>query len=392
MGRYKYPPIVNLKVDYDCILIRYGEIGLKGGNRGFFERKLQSDIIWALKQEGSAFSDVKRVQGRFLIESEDSKALDALKHVFGIVSYSPAKKVGSGMDEMCKAAVDIVAASKPDTFRVTTQRLDKRLDTTSQKINEAVGAGVVAKTGAKVSLKSAKLDVGLDVTGDCAYIYTETFPGLGGLPVGASARVLCLLSGGIDSPVAAWLMMKRGCQVTLLHFMHEEGCRMPAKIERLYRTLSRFGPGLRLIVVPAAELEREIIMKAHAKDRIVVLRRMFLKAAVKLLPSEKAHAIVTGDNIGQVASQTVENMEAYQAGIDALILRPLAGHDKQEIIDLARKIGTFEESTTTYVDCCSFLVPKHPQTKARAKDIDSSVKSMDEGVLDRILSKRIFVS
>ncbi|MFH0863059.1 MAG: tRNA uracil 4-sulfurtransferase ThiI [Candidatus Altiarchaeota archaeon] len=378
-------------MDFDCILIRYGEIGLKGGNRGFFERKLQSNIVWALKREGAVYEVVKRVQGRFLVVSKDAKALEAVRNVFGIVSYSPANMVGCGVEELCEAAVKIVVASKPDSFRVTTQRLDKRMDTTSQKINEAVGAGIVARTGAKVSLKCAKLDIGLDVTGDCAYIFTETFAGLGGLPVGVSARVLCLLSGGIDSPVAAWLMMKRGCQVTLVHFMHEQGCRLPTKIECLYRSLCRFGPGLRLIVVPAAELEREIIMKAPSKDRIVILRNMFLKAAVKLLRSERAHAIVTGDNVGQVASQTIENMEAYQAGIDALVLRPLACYDKQEIIDLARRVGTFEESTSAYVDCCSFLVPKHPQTKATAEDVDSSVRSMDEGILDLILSKMIFI-
>lgn len=219
---FKYHPALILRVEFDSILIRYGEIGLKGGNRGFFEKRLENNIIWALRQEGVSHSGVKRIQGRFIVLCCDAKAIGALSKVFGIVSYSPAKRIGSGVESMGDAAADAVSSAHPGSFRITAQRLDKRMETTSQKINETVGAAVVAKTGTAVSLKAPELTVGLDVAGEHAYLYTETFDGLGGLPVGVSARVICLLSGGIDSPAAAWLMMKRGCPVTLLHFRHEE--------------------------------------------------------------------------------------------------------------------------------------------------------------------------
>ena len=372
-------------MDFDCILVRYGEIGLKRGNRAFFEGKLARNIRWCLRQSEATFKDVKRIEGRFCVTTKDPKALEAIGKVFGIVSYSPAKMVPPELDEVSEYAAKLASRLKPASFRITAHRLDKRVKTTSQEMNELVGAKVVEKTKTRVDLKNPELNIGLDSTKDHTYVYTQTFPGLGGLPVGASARVICLLSGGIDSPVAAWTMMKRGCEVTLVHYMHEEGKRIPPKIGNLYKKLQTYGPGVKLMIVPAAALEREIIMKVPAKRRIVVLRRMFLKAAVNIMLDEKAHAIVTGDNVGQVASQTVENMEATQAGIDALILRPLAGWDKQEIINLAKKIGTFGESTTEYVDCCSFLVPQHPETKADKEEIQKTEKTLDPAVLDTML-------
>ena len=377
-------------VKFDCILVRYGEIGLKGANRGSFERRLAGNMRWSLKKVGASFRGIRRIQGRFVIETEDKTALDAMSKVFGVVSYSPATKLAPDMESMCEAAVNAILESDQPTFRITAQRLDKRFAMTSQEINEAVGEYVTLSTSAKVSLKNPQMNIGLDLTKDTVYLHTSTMRGLGGLPVGSSARVLCLLSGGIDSPVAAWLMMKRGCPVTLVHFMHESTGRTPKKIERLYISLSGYGPGMRLILVPAAGLEREIIMNIPSRDRIVMLRRMFLKAAVKLMVEENAHAIVTGDNVGQVASQTVENMEAVQEGMDALVLRPLSGFDKQEIVDMAKKAGTYDDSTAVYADCCSLLLPKHPSTRTSRDDVVRLDSLINDDLVSRILpGKRI---
>ena len=372
-------------MDFNCILIRYGEIGLKGGNRQFFERKLVENIRSSLDKNLVEYNTVKRIQGRYIIETNDDKALNTLKNVFGTVSHSPALKTSH--EKMVEEAIRLVKEKKPNTFRITSRRLDKTMETTSQIMNTDIGAKVVEETGCKVKLKQPDLDIGIDVTKKDAYIYTKTIKGLGGLPVGVSARVICLHSGGIDSPVAAWLMMKRGCNVTLLHFMHGSGKKAPSKIGKQYEILKKYDPRLKLILVPSKKLENEIILKIPSKSRIVLLRRMFLKATKKILIKEKAHAIITGDNIGQVASQTIENMQALQTGIDALIIRPLATYDKKEIIDIAEKIGTIESSNLPYEDCCSFLLAKHPETKATIEEVKELEEKIDEDIIDEIIGE-----
>ncbi len=374
---------------FDCILVRYGEIGLKGLNRGFFEGMLVKNIRWALDRAGIAYSGVDRIQGRFVVGTTDPNALDVLCKVFGIVSYSPACRLGSDIQEIERAVVEQVRGAMPKTFRVYAQRLDKTLSMKSQEVNVVVGARVVADTGVKVDLSNPELDVGIDMTRDRTYMYLQTFKGCGGLPVGSSARVICLLSGGIDSPVASWTMMRRGCSVTLVHFIHGPTDNVPYSIDSIFRILSSYGPGVRLILVPTEELEREIIMNVPAKYRIIMLRRMFLKASARLMAEVRAHAIVTGDSIGQVASQTVENMEATQFGVNALIMRPLAGMDKQEIIDIARRVGTYEASTVEHVDCCSFLVPKHPSTKTSPEEAVKMDELLDDKGIDRILAAKV---
>lgn len=377
---------------FDCVLVRYGEIGLKGGNRRIFEQRLAENIRWSLRREGVLFTDVCRVSGRFLVVTQDPRALDVLGKVFGLVSFSPALAIGSSLECVSEAAVKKASETKYSSFRVTVRRLDKTMDKTSQELNELIGAKVAVETGLRVDLKNPELNIGLDMTKDTTYIYTASFQGPGGLPVGSSARVVCLLSGGIDSPVAAWSMMKRGCPITLVHFMHEQSQSVPEKIKKITTILGSWGPGVRLIIVPSAELERELIMKTHSRNRILLLRRMFMKLAVRIMHDEKAHAIVAGDNLGQVASQTVENMQAIQSGIDALIIRPLACFDKQEIIGLANRIGTYETSIQAYNDCCSFLVSPHPQTKSGKNDLISMESELDAGILGKTLENKFNAS
>ncbi|MFH1402737.1 MAG: tRNA uracil 4-sulfurtransferase ThiI [Candidatus Altiarchaeota archaeon] len=376
-------------MEFDSILVRYGEISLKGGNRKFFENKLASNIRWVMDREGVEYKDVRRIQGRFMIETGDVKAVKALGRVFGIASYSPSKKINTDMNDMRMMAVDVVREMKPETFRVTAQRLDKRVESTSQRINQELGEAVVEGTGTRVDLKNPELEVGFDVTKEHSYAYTKRIHGLGGLPVGVSSRILCLLSGGIDSPVAAWMMMKRGCSVTLVHFMH--GNTIPSKIRRISEVLGGYCPGLKTIIVPAGELEREIISKVPAKYRIVVMRRMFLNATEKMMSAEKAHAIVTGDSVGQVASQTIENIRAIQKDFKSLVLRPLACMDKQEVVDLAVKIGSYDASILDYNDCCNFLVPKHPETRTGEHEVVEWCSKLDEGVMDSILESKRFL-
>ncbi|MCX6695753.1 MAG: tRNA 4-thiouridine(8) synthase ThiI [Candidatus Altiarchaeota archaeon] len=372
-------------MDYNCILVRYGEIALKGRNRGVFDSALASNIRHALTQRGVSFKSVARMQGRFIVESSDTRALEAISKVFGIVSYSPAIMVG-GFDELKEAALKVLKAKECSSFRVTAQRLDKNVKIKSTEMNENLGAFLVGETGLKVSLKSPGVNVGVDYTKNNHFVYTESFGGLGGLPVGVSGKVVCLLSGGIDSPVAGLLLMKRGCSVVFIHFLHDES-KVPRKIVELHKILSDYQPRSKLILVPSASLEMEIVKNVPSKYRILVLRRMFMRAAERIMVREKAKAIATGDNVAQVASQTLDNLSVVSESTRAMIIRPLACFDKSEIIELAKKFGTYEQSIEPYVDCCNFLLPEHPETRAKLSDVLKVEENFDERIIDAMMEK-----
>lgn len=369
----------------NCVIIRYAEIALKGKNRSMFERRLRENIEKTLEKKQIEAKKVKRISGRLIAETENPKAAEAIKNVFGVTSTSPAVKIKSDLEEIKTKALEVFNNVKPKSFRITANRLEKTFKTTSIETNNIAGEYIKNKTKCKVSLKNPELDIGVDITKENAYIYTEKLDGVGGLPVGVSGKVLCLLSGGIDSPVAAWLALKRGCNVTLLHFIHEEHNKRPQKIQELKEKLMEYHPDIKLIYTPTREIEREIIMKTPAKLRIIILRRMFMKIASKLCNKINAKAIITGDNIGQVASQTLDNLNAIDEAAGLLVIRPLAGHDKREIIDLARKINTYETSIQKYNDCCNFLLPKHPETKAKPEEIKKTEQQTDKTLIDKAI-------
>jgi len=377
--------------EMNSILVRFGEIGLKGKNRSFFERKLVNNIRTILKENEVSFDKILRISGRFIILTDDRKAIDALKYVFGIVSYSPAIMTEMDFDRIKELSLKILKEKKPENFRISSRRLDKNLNTTSQKINEIIGEYLVKNTNIPVNLDEPLLDIGIDLTLKNAFIFTEEFTSLGGLPVGVSGRVLCFISGGIDSPVATFLSMKRGCEAILVHFLHDESEKRPSKIVELYEVLKRYQPDLKLILIPTSEIEREILKNIPSKYRIIILRRMFLLIANRIMEKEDAKAIVTGDNIGQVASQTLYNISVIQQASNNLVLRPLLGYDKNEIINLAIKIGTYPISIKPYTDCCSFLLPKHPETKARLEEILECEKNIDMKLVDKAVERSIHV-
>ena len=373
---------------HDCVIVRYGEIALKGGNKSMFEKKLKDNIACALERKRGISGKVRKISGRFIIDTEDANmAADVVKNVFGVTSTSPAVKLTSNLEEMENTALAFCSEAKPDSFRITANRLEKTFNFTSLETNKNVGEYVQKKTDCRVNLKNPGLNIGLDITKQATYAYTERYEGVGGLPVGVSGRVVCLLSGGIDSPVAAWLALKRGCNVTLVHFLHEEQDKQPQKITEIKEKLGEYAPSIRLLYVPVKELEKEIIMNVPAKLRIIVLRRMFMKMASIICGKENAKAIVTGDNIGQVASQTLDNMNVIDRTAGILTLRPLAGYDKQEIVDIARRIGTYETSTQSYTDCCSFLLPEHPETKATLGEVELAEQNINPTVIEKTLEK-----
>ncbi len=359
------------------VVIHYGEIGIKKGNRAFFEKALARNIRRKLPE-----LKLKRSYGRFLMElPEDysaSKIKTALSKVFGIANFSFAARAELNLDDIMSKALVVARESPAQTFRVTTNRVNKTFPLTSMQVNEVVGA-VVADLRKKVELKNPELDIKIEITNKAAYVYSETSQGLGGLPVGSSGKVVALISGGIDSPVAAWLAMKRGCKCVLVHFhnytLYSESVKK--KIVQLAEKLAEYNGRTKLFIVPFAEIQKEIITKVPAEYRMLAYRRAMLRIAEGIRDQVGAKAFVTGDNLAQVASQTLDNLDVIYSAVARPVIAPLIGYDKKEIIKLAEKLGTYETSILPYEDCCSAFVAEHPATKAKRGELEEFEREMD---------------
>lgn len=362
----------------DVILCHYGEIGLKGKNRSFFEKKLQNNLRTALKRfSPGTFSSIGRMFGRLIIrlnengQNEIGSITAVLKNVCGVVYFAPAVNVKQEMDKITAASIAAMSNSNHESFRVTARRTDKDFPISAQKMNENIGAAIIASTGKKVNLSHPDKTCFVDVVDGKAFVYTERIQGQGGLPVDASGKVLSLLSGGIDSPVAAYYALKRGAAVSFIHF-HSVPYTNEASIEKvreMIEKLQSFQPQISLYLVELAPIQKEVMVLTAEKYRIILYRRFMVRIAEVLARKLKAKAMVTGDSLGQVASQTLENMGVIEEAVAIPILRPLIGFDKQEIINKAREIETYEISILPDQDCCALFVPKHPATKAKLKDI-----------------------
>ena len=365
------------------VVIHYGEIGIKKGNRPFFEKALARNIRRKLPGE-----KLKRAYGRFVMElnegSDADKIASALCSTFGIANFAFALRAELNLDDIIAKAVAVAAQSDAGTFRISASRADKNFPLTSVQVNEVVGSAV-ADLGKKVDLKSPQLCIGIEITGRAAYVYSEACQGLGGLPVGSSGKVVALVSGGIDSPVASWLAMKRGCKCVLVHFhnytLYQESLRK--KIAQLAGRLAEFNGRTKLLIVPFADIQKEIIAKVPAEYRMLAYRRAMLRIAEAIREKENAKAFVTGDSLAQVASQTLENLDVIYAAAQRPVIAPLIGYDKKDIIRLAEKIGTYGTSILPYEDCCSAFVAEHPATKARREELEEFEKDVDIGPMAR---------
>jgi thiamine biosynthesis protein ThiI len=353
-----------------CFVCHYHEIGLKKNNRGFFEKRLAENIKTALA--GLPYRSVQRIQGRVLVllreEIEPAQIGEIgrrLQNVFGLVSASPAWIVQQNLETMQATAWQLMAARPFETFCVRARRSDKRFPLNSQQINEQVGAFLVQRSGRHVRLEDSDLVCHIELVADLAILYFEKLPAVGGLPVGSSGKAVALISGGIDSPVAAYKIMKRGCRVLFVHFHGFPHTTLDAqeKVRRLVRILAHYQGGADLYLVPFAEAQRQIVAFTPPETRVILYRRLMLRLAERIARKRDALALVTGDSIGQVASQTLENLGAIGAVAGLPLLRPLVGEDKEEIIAYAKRIGTFDVSIIGEVDCCSLFVPRHPETR-----------------------------
>ena len=367
------------------IVIRYGEIGLKGKNRGYFVKRLRKNIRDCLKRN-DLMGEVRSVGQRVYVQVEDvERAVEKLRDVFGIVSLSPAQEVEADIEAIRAEALQVaqrVGLDEKRSFRVQSRRADKAFPLTSLEINRLVGAHVQAATGARVDLSDeADLTIGVEVRRDHALLFGQTVAGHGGLPLGTQGRAVALISGGIDSPVAAWMIMRRGCVVIPVHFRQSEV--ELAKFMDNCEILSRYAYGWN--VHPIVLDHQEVFGGTYEKLRSVgaerwtciFCKRALLQKACQIADQHGAKALVTGDSLGQVASQTLENLEVLSYGVEKPILRPLIGLDKTEITALARRIGTFEVSTRE-AQSCPYL-PPDPLTKASLSKLRAVMEKMEEG-------------
>lgn len=364
----------------NAILVRYGEIGLKGRNRPFFEELLARRLREALPPSMEA--RVRTFRGRLVVHvppGDMEQAMARLAKVFGVVELHPAYVVAQDMAAVQEAALAALDRSEGMTFKVAARRGDKSFPLTSMEINRQVGTFLLnarGERGLRVDVHRPDIQIHIEVRDGRVYVYAGGTPGPGGLPVGASGRVTVLLSGGIDSPVALWLLMKRGAQAEAVHFHSPPFTSQRAlnKVVDLCRVLAEWGGPIPLHIIHFTAIQRAIHENVPADYGITIMRRFMFRIAEQLSAETGALALATGESMGQVASQTLESIAAISAVTTMPVLRPLIGMDKAEITDLAKEIGTYDISILPYQDCCSLFVPRHPQTKpslARTESLEA---------------------
>ena len=366
------------------VVVHYHEIALKGRNRGYFEHRLVRNLREAL--HGCTYDDIDVLSGRFLVrtpEHPDGELLERVGRTFGVAAFAPCLVVTAAVPEIIEAALDLAQACDFETFAVAARRATKELPFSSKDINVEVGAAVQAATGAAVDLSRPDVTFHCEVVGARALVYTDRRRGPGGLPVGVSGRVMVLLSGGIDSPVAALRMMKRGAQVACCHFhsapfTDRSSTRKARDLARVFA--ERQGETV-LYLVPLGEAQQRVVTVAPPELRVILYRRLMVRIAGALAGRENAKALVAGDSLGQVASQTLENMICVDDAAPIALMRPLVGWDKQEIITEARAFGTYETSILPFQDCCSLFVPHSPATRASVSECRAAESSLDVDAL-----------
>jgi thiamine biosynthesis protein ThiI len=358
-------------------LVHYHEVGLKGRNRPDFERKLKENVERRL----AFFPDarVSRMSGRLLVSVKswtDALAVAAeAAGVPGVVRASCAVRTAQRIEDVCAASLWVLEQCEPfETFKVDARRANTDFPLDSMQLNNRIGAWLcerLPEKGVRMQAPDARLHV--EMIEGSSFIYVHTVKGVGGLPVGTAGRVVCLLSAGLDSPVAAWRMMKRGATVTALHFSGrpETGDTSEHLVRDIIGVLKPIGGIERLCIVAFGAYQREIADKVPPELRVIFYRRLMFAVANEVARRWKAKALVTGESLGQVASQTLDNIFAVNAVACYPVLRPLIGTDKQEIVDEAQRLGTFDISSQGHEDCCTLFMPRNPETHARLSRVEA---------------------
>lgn len=355
------------------IILRYAEIHLKGNNRGWFERVLMTNMEKSLK---GLRHEIHRQSGRYLVEAFDEnridEIIDRLKRVFGIHSLSVALRVGSDLDEIYLAAKEVCCDR--GSFKVDTHRADKSFPLNSMQISAEIGGRLLDNNkNLSVDVHDPQFIINIDVRENkTALVFNEFFKGAGGIPVGTSGNGLLLISGGIDSPVAGHMIARRGMKVDCLHFHSYPYTNLQArdKVIELAKVLSAYTGGLELYIVSVTEIQEAIHKNCNSEYMVTLLRRFMMRIAERVALKMGSQCIITGESLGQVASQTVEGMTSSNSVIERLpVLRPLCGFDKDEIIERSREMGAYSISIQPYEDCCTVFLPKHPVTRPKLDDV-----------------------
>ncbi|NLY98057.1 MAG: tRNA 4-thiouridine(8) synthase ThiI [Clostridiaceae bacterium] len=356
------------------LLVRYGEIMLKGLNRPIFEKKLVENIRKAVRELGEM--NIVRAQGRIFIEPHEGfdefpRLIEKVRKVFGVVSVSPAYKTGTDMETVYETAVltakEAVAKDGAKTFKVEARRQDKNYTLTSPEICQKVGGYVLRNVKElKVDVHNPDFELTVEIR-DHAYIFSRVIPAFGGMPTGSSGKAVLLLSGGIDSPVAGWMMAKRGIELHAVHFYSYPYTseRAKDKVIKLTKILSEYTSPVTLHIVPFTDIQLRINERCSIGLITIIMRRAMMRIAERIALQNDALALITGESVGQVASQTMEALNATNAVVKLPVYRPLVGMDKVEVINIAEKIGTYETSILPYEDCCTVFVAKHPVIKPK---------------------------
>ncbi len=378
----------------DILLLKYGEIVLKGLNRPVFEKRLLENIKKAARPFGDL--SIRKSQSMVYVEPlEDGIDMEAvaerLSKVFGIVNICPAVKCEKNMESIEKTTLEVLSNMELDgkSFKVEAKREDKQFPMNSPQICKHMGGVILKNTkGLRVDVHNPDILVQIEVRKD-AFIFIEKINGAGGMPVGTAGRATLLLSGGIDSPVAGWMISKRGVVLDAVHFHSHPytSDRAKEKVIELAKIISVYTGDIRLHIVPFTDIQLDIIDKCPKNYLTIIMRRLMMRIAERIAVSRNSKALITGESIGQVASQTMESLAVTDNAVNMPVFRPCIGMDKEEIVTISKKIDTYETSILPYEDCCTIFVPKHPKTKPVLAEIEEAEKLLTdpEGMIQKAI-------
>ena len=375
------------------LLIHYAEIGLKGGNRRRFAERLRDRLRQAVTRAGvqaTVAIEGSQLAVRPADPAQYERGLRAVLKVPGVANAAVACRVERDVESMAEAAIALLAESAPGSFKLEAKRADKQYPLNSIEVCREVGGRCALASGRPVDVHQPAVTVRVRIGRDHAFVSAGTHKGPGGLPVGSTTRLLSMLSGGLDSPVAAWLMMRRGARVTGVHFHNRsmQGQAVIEKIEDLCGVLAWAAGKMPLVVVPFESCQRAIVGTVPAAYRMIVYRRAMFRIASRLARIERALGYITGDSLGQVASQTAENLCTIHGVADLPVYAPLMGSDKVEIMERARAIGTYDISIRPHDDCCSFLVASNPAVKSTDAEVTELEQGLDwDALIEEALDK-----
>ncbi len=389
----KKPRKLEDKMQYSEIMIRYGELSTKKKNRMRFINKLKNNMEHVLSIYPDVSVKTDRDRGHVYLNGTDyHEVAESLKEIFGIQAFSPSFKVEKNVDTLVKAVQEIMTSVYKDgmTFKITAKRSDHSFELDSRALNHTLGDAVFSVLpNIKAQMKQPDINLKVEIRDEAAYISYENIRGAGGLPVGTSGKGMLMLSGGIDSPVAGYLALKRGVDIEAVHFASPPYTSPGAlkKAHDLTRKLTKFGGNIQFIEVPFTEIQEEIKEKAPEAYLLTLTRRFMMRITDRIRENRNGLVIINGESLGQVASQTLESMQAINAVTATPIIRPVVTMDKLEIIDIAQKIDTFDISIQPFEDCCTIFAPDRPKTNPKIKNTEQYEKRMDvEGLVERAVA------